>query len=240
MRKTPLLLFILLFTTASGATSLRDAASQGASSIAWKIRTRGVSICCCREGQGWNESDRNRIEYRDILLIASLQGRKVTDLRMVEPNCPLDAGVRMLPDVTAGESIDFVIEHLGDPSDEGRLVAALAMHDHPRVIPALIELERHHADSDIRRHALFWLGQRAGEKAAGELRRAVDEDPEDDVREHAVFAISQLPRERAVPMLIDLVKHHKRPRVRQRAMFWLAESGDPRAMDLIEEILGTR
>ena len=74
-------------------------------------------------------------------------------------------------------------------------------------------------------------------KAAGELRRAVDEDPDDDVREHAVFAISQLPRERSVPLLIDLVRNHKSAQVREKAMFWLAQTNDPRALDLIEEIL---
>jgi hypothetical protein len=38
-------------------------------------------------------------------------------------------------------------------------------------------------------------------------------------------------------MLIDLVKTHKSRRVRERAMFWLAESGDPRALQLMEQIL---
>jgi len=101
----------------------------------------------------------------------------------------------------------------------------------------LIDLARNHKSSDIRREAIFWLGQKAGSKAAGELRRAVDEDPDDDVREHAVFAISQLPRDRSVPILIDLVRHHKSAAVRKKAMFWLAQTNDPRALDLIEEIL---
>jgi HEAT repeat protein len=43
-----------------------------------------------------------------------------------------------------------------------------------------------------------------------------------------------------VPILIELVKTHKRPGVRKKAMFWLAQTGDPRALDLIEEILGVR
>jgi HEAT repeat protein len=240
MRKQ-LLLCVLLFaiTTSAAAGSLRDAVSQNATSIAWKIQTHGISMCCCREGQSWINGDGGGIEYRDIILLATLRDGKVTNLRMLEPNCPLE-GTRLLTDVPAEESIDFLLEQMRDTDHEGRFVAALAMHDHPRAIPELIRLGRHHASSDIRRHALFWLGQRAGEKAAAELRRAVDDDPQDEVREHAVFAISQLPPDRSIPILIDLVKHHKRPRIRKRAMFWLAQTGDPRAMDLVEEILGVR
>ena len=101
----------------------------------------------------------------------------------------------------------------------------------------LINIARNDKSSSLRRDALFWLGQKASSKAAGELRRAVDEDPDDDVREHAVFAISQLPHDRSVPILIDLVRHHKSAKVREKALFWLGQTNDPRALDLIEEIL---
>ena len=239
MRKQlSLCILLLAITTSAPAGSLRDAVSQGTSSIAWKIQTHGVSICCCREGESW-QTRQPGVEQRDIILIATMQGRKVTRLRMVEPDCPLE-NTRLIPDVPAEESLDLLIEQLRDSDHDGKFIAALAMHDHPRTIPELIRLGRHHPSSDVRRHALFWLGQRAGEKAAGELRRAVDDDPRDEVREHAVFAISQLPADRAVPLLVDLVKTHKSPRIRKRAMFWLAQTGDPRAMDLVEEILGVR
>jgi hypothetical protein len=235
MRKL-LVLFIVLFATVSSANPLRDAIAQGATSIAWKIKTEGVQTCCCDENKGWTNYG-GRLEYSDILLIARVEGRKITKLRMVEPNCQLDPAVRFIADVPAETSLDFLLEQLRGADDPEKFVAAIAMHEHPRVDPELIQLARRHEATDVRRQAIFWLGQHAGEKAAGELRRAVDEDPEDDVREHAVFAISQLPKERAVPMLIDLVKTHKRPKIRQRAMFWLAQTGDQRALDLIEEIL---
>jgi hypothetical protein len=242
MRKHTLsfILASLLLLTASSVLAqnrLREAVASGSPKVAWRIETHGVSVCCCDDRRNWtmNRGD-GRIEYRELILVASLSGNRITKLRMVEPNCPLK-DVRVLENVTPDESIDFLKEQLGRDRD-GQFVAALSMHDQPRVIPELITLARRHEDSDVRRHALFWLGQRAGEKAAGELRRAVDEDPEDDVREHAVFAISQLPAERSVPILTDLVKNHKSPGIRKKAMFWLTQTGDPRALDLIEEILG--
>jgi hypothetical protein len=236
MRQSLLAFLLLLTPVALAQNPLRDAAAQGVSSIAWKIETGGVFICCCNDAEGFtiNHGDRNRIEYDQILLVARLENRKVTRVRMKEPSCPLDAGTRFIANITPDASIDFLLDHL---TGEERIVAAVAMHDHPRVVPELIRLARHHSSTKVRRDAVFWLGQKAGDQAAAELQRVVDQDPEDKVREHAVFAISQLPRERSVPILIDLVKTHRRPAVRKKAMFWLAQTNDPRALDLIEEIL---
>jgi HEAT repeat protein len=88
----------------------------------------------------------------------------------------------------------------------------------------------------VRKRAVFWLGQRAGAKVAGELQQAAD-DPDEEVREMAVFAVSQLPREQAVPELIKLAGSHKSAGVREKAIFWLGQTGDPRALDFIESIL---
>jgi hypothetical protein len=224
---------LLLTAPAFAQNPLRDAVAQGAGRIAWKIRTDGVSICCCNEQQGFTVGRGDRVEYEDIFLVATIRDGRMARLRMVAPACPI-TDTRMIENVTPEASLDFLLGHI---AEDDHIVAAIAMHDHPRTVPELIALARRHESSEVRRDAIFWLGQRAGEKAAGELRRAVDEDPEDEVRERAVFAISQLPAERAVPMLVDLVKNHKRPAVRKRAMFWLAQTGDPRALQLIEEIL---
>jgi hypothetical protein len=238
MRKLIALCALLVAIPACAQSNpLRQAMADGVKSMAWKIQTEGVSICCCNdEGNSWtNYGDRTRIEYTNVVVVAQIEGRRITDLRMREPNCPVKA--ERLVTATNEESLDFLLEQLRDADREGKFLSVIAMHDHPRVVPTLIQLARNDKDSEVRKHALFWLGQKAGEKVAGELRRAVDEDPDDDVKEHAVFAISQLPKERSVPMLINLVKTHKNAKVRKRAMFWLTQTGDQRALDLIEEIL---
>jgi hypothetical protein len=193
-----------------------------------------VQICCCDGGSTWNNR-KNYVEHGEIYLLATIEQGRIDRLRMLEPTCPITA--TRIENVTGDASLDFLREHV---TDDKHVITAIATHDHPRVVNELIALARKHASSSIRRDAIFWLGQKAGEKAAGELRAAVDDDPEDEVRERAVFAISQLPRERSVPLLVDLVKTHKRPAVRERAMFWLAQTGDERALTLIEEILGVR
>jgi HEAT repeat protein len=236
-RLIAVLALVIAVPACAQSNPLRQAVSDGVKSMAWKIKTEEVSICCCDdEGQSWtSHGDRSRIEYTTVIVVAKMSGGRVTDVRMKEPNCPVK--VDRLVTATNDESLDFLIDQLRDADREGKYLSVIAMHDHPRVVPELIRLARNDRSEDVRKHALFWLGQKAGEKAAGELERAVDEDPDDDVRQHAVFAISQLPKERSIPLLSKLVKTHKSPSVRKRAMFWLAQTGDQRALDVIEDIL---
>jgi len=172
---------------------------------------------------------------KEVMIVVTMNRGKIDDLDLRNCECEIREKVQMLSEVDPESSIDFLLAHLDD--DPKDVTVAIALHEHPKVVPTLIDLARHNPDRKVRRDALFWLGQKAGEKAVATLRRAVDEDPDDDVRQHAVFAISQLPRERSVPILIELAKTHKSRAVRKKAMFWLAQTGDERAIAVFEEIL---
>lgn len=225
--------------------------------VAWTVPTAGRSICCwsgssccgrCTLNGGNGFSINDRVEGADgprpaderALLAVRVENGKVRRVRLFSATCSVDgqgAAMHLLTNATPESSIDYLLSQIRNADREGEMMAALSIHDHPRVVPELIALARRDPDHEVRKHAIFWLGQKAGEKAEGELRRSVDQDPNEDVKEHAVFAISQLPRERSVPLLIDLVKKHKNAAVRKKAMFWLAQTGDSRAIDLLESIL---
>lgn len=207
----------------------------GDGTVAWKVPIDAPATFRC-DGSGWNIGDTELPRSTEMLVIAELEAGRIRRLRITDPACPRHEA-RMIEGVSAEASLDALLGQLQNSAPPDHLVAAVALHAHPRVVPELLTLARRHEDAGIRRSATFWLGQKAGEKAADDLRAIVDDDPEDEVREHAVFAISQLPRARSVPMLVDLVRTHSRPAVRRRALFWLTQTGDPRALDLIEEIL---
>lgn len=198
--------------------------------IAWRVPTRSsVRV------NGW----RHCVSSGHLVMAARMDKATIEDIRFFDPACEPDFdGLKLeMRTMTPEASIDFLVSHLRAADDPDEVVTAIALHEHEKVVPVLIPLARTDPSREVRRQAIFWLGQKAGEKALGELRRSVDEDPDDEVRQHAVFAISQLPNDRAVPLLIDLVKTQKSRRVRERALFWLSQSGDPRALDLIESIL---
>jgi len=83
---------------------------------------------------------------------------------------------------------------------------------------------------------MFWLGHKAGEKALGVLRDAVD-DPDTEVQKQAIFVISRRPNDEAVPMLIRIARTHAKPEIRREAIFWLGRTGDERALAFLEELL---
>ena len=261
--RLPTLLVSLFFTASISAQTFQhvtvkevDASGGVANAVArlprgervwaaWTAPTSGRSIYCDRCSLDGNRGNFSISDDGDtpfmtrMLVVARLDQGRVRRVRFFNASCPVEGNgetVHLLTNASVESAIDFLRASIGDADQEG-ILAAISLHEHPRVVPLLIDLARHDPSTKVRRDALFWLGQKAGEKAAAELRRAVDEDPDDEVRQHAVFAISQLPRERSVPLLIELVKTHKSRAVRKRAMFWLAQTNDPRALDLIEQIL---
>lgn len=134
------------------------------------------------------------------------------------------------------EILRHAIDEVASSGFRDQAIAGIAQDKDPAAIDLLIRLARSHPSPAVRRQAIFWLGQRAGEKATAALAKGTD-DHDDDVKEMAVFSISQLPKEQAIPELIRLARTHSSMTVRERAIFWLGQSGDPRALDFIEEVL---
>jgi hypothetical protein len=125
----------------------------------------------------------------------------------------------------------------GDPGKEAVLPATLA--DSAVVWPALLEISKdRNRPREIRKNAVFWLGQAAGEAATEGLSEIVyDASGDGEVRESAIFALSQLSDDAGVPILIDIVRTHPDPNLKKKAIFWLGQSDDPRVVALFEELL---
>jgi hypothetical protein len=125
----------------------------------------------------------------------------------------------------------------GDVGEKALLPATLA--DSVTTWPRLLRIARNAgANDEVRKGAVFWLSQQAGDRITAELGSLVNDDNEErELRKHAVFALSQRPREEAVPELLRIARTHHDPEIRKTAMFWLGQSHDPRALALFEEIL---
>lgn len=127
----------------------------------------------------------------------------------------------------------------GKVAREAITVATLA--DSANVWPALLRLAKDdHRDRELRKSAVFWLGQAAGD-AVADLRGLADDDGEDvEIRKSAVFALSQRPNGEGVGPLLTIAKGTGDARVRRQAIFWLGQSGDPRALAYFEDVLTKR
>src|SRR5262245_10955752 len=118
------------------------------------------------------------------------------------------------------------------------IFAASINQDKDAAVNFLIDLAGKDNDQESRKKAIFWLGQKAGERSLNALKDTLDSsDADTEIQKKAVFAISQRPKDESVPLLIKIAKTHANPAVRKQAIFWLGQTGDERAVDHFKEIL---
>lgn len=180
-----------------------------------------------------------------LVVLARVDRGQVVRLRAFSADCRLDAGgrpVRWLTGVRPRDSVAWLGSLGSTTAAESRRIAdgamaALARHQEPAALDWLLSAAKDGASIHTRGQALFWLAQRAGQKAVGAIAEAVDRDPDTEVKKRAVFALSQLPHGDGVPKLIDVARTHSNKAVQKQAFFWLGQSKDPRALAFFREVL---
>ena len=170
-----------------------------------------------------------------LIVLMHVANGVIDNIRISSPECRATHAAKWLGAVDPAESRRLLLDLIERERVGKKAVSALALQRDAE--PELIDLARRHREAKIRSSALFWLGTRAGARAAAALRDAVDNDPEASVRAKAVFGIAQMPDDRSVPILIELLKTHRNREVRKKAAFWLSQKDDPRALKAFEEIL---
>jgi len=205
-----------------------------------------------RNQQNWGDKRSQRdVEY-DVecdpgpgrIVIARRDG-EVADLRFyVGGRWRASSTATDLGTVTGREAADYLIS-LASTNERNPGRAAIfpaTLADDVVIWPALMRLARdERRPRQTRTNAVFWLGQLAEEPATAELNDLVGEtDMDREVREQAIFALSQRRNKEGIPALIRVVRTNRDPELRKKALFWLAQSGDPRAIDLIEELLSKK
>ncbi|HEX4912760.1 MAG TPA: HEAT repeat domain-containing protein, partial [Vicinamibacterales bacterium] len=196
----------------------------------------------------WNDgvrysssTDPVRLEPADFFFVLfRVENKEIVRIRTFSANCPLDAGgkaVHWFNNVAVNDSVGFLKTFI-TPNATRRTMdsatTAIALTDGEQPLNELITLARDGASSNVKGSALFWLAQRAGQKAVGTINAAIENDPDTEVKKKAVFALSQLPKDQGVPLLIEQARSNKNPAVRKQAMFWLGQSKDPRALKFFE------
>jgi HEAT repeat protein len=78
-----------------------------------------------------------------------------------------------------------------------------------QAVDFLVKVASEDPDRELKKQALFWLGQKAGKR----------------------------PKDEAVPLLIKVARTHPKAEVRKQAIFWLGQTGDERALEFFKEIL---
>jgi HEAT repeat protein len=89
---------------------------------------------------------------------------------------------------------------------------------------------------EVRKQALFWAGQSG--VALPEIVSLYDRIRDPDLREHVIFVLSQRMREgAAMDKIIEIARRDPDRRMREKALFWLGQSRDPRAAQVLREVI---
>ena len=89
---------------------------------------------------------------------------------------------------------------------------------------------------ETRKKALFWAGQRRGIDI-NTLLALYPKLDDQDLKEHFIFVLSERREAAATDKLIEIAKSDKDVEMRKKALFWLAQKNDPRAKQLLMEII---
>jgi HEAT repeat protein len=89
---------------------------------------------------------------------------------------------------------------------------------------------------ELRKKALFWASESG--VSVDHIAELYDRAPDRALREQAVFTLSQRGERAAVDKLISIARSERDPELRKKAIFWLSESDDPRAAQVLMEIVG--
>ena len=142
--------------------------------------------------------------------------------------------------VPVREAVDYLLDSAtrGSRKAATEAIFPATIADSVVVWPRLLQIARDDSrQREVRKQAVFWMSQAAGEKAAEGLAEVVgDASGDREVRLQAVFALSQR-HEDGVVALLNVARTSKDPEIRKRAIFWLGQSKDERALAYFESIL---
>ena len=213
---------------------------EGNNSCCWNDSGRGCGLEGRRIGDSVNAPVTPvRLEGPSHVVILMRYEQGAPDkLRVLSPDCPLDAGglpFHWMSGVKASDSVAMLTAWAARKHDPA--LHAIAMHAGPEAEAALMKYAAAGETDGTRKSALLWLARSRGKQGFDVVSKVAREDPSDKVREHAMFALTQSKQPEAIPTLIRFAKEEKTPQVRKQAMFWLGQSRDPRAIAFFEQVL---
>ncbi len=196
------------------------------------------------------ESDDEELQERAIFAISQRSGdtRAAEILQSYAMRRDVPRGLRenaifWISQNPAAGGADFLIElypRLEDDELKERAIFGIAQAGGDRSRRWLLDRARDSSeDTDVRKNALFWVGQTGGIDA-GELQELYSTLDDREMKEQVIFVASQRNEPEVVDFLMEVARDDQDKELRERALFWLGQSKDPRVAEfLLSLIRGT-
>ena len=137
------------------------------------------------------------------------------------------------PEAGGAEYLMDLYQRLDDEELRERAIFGIAQSDSDEGRAWLFERVRDRRESvDVRKNALFWVGQMGGVDAA-ELQGLYDTLDDTEMKEQVIFVASQMGEAGAIDFLMEIATVERDKELRERAIFWLGQSSDPRVPEFL-------
>jgi HEAT repeats len=223
------------------------------------------SICCGNYNDGENcgtcqlENERGAVSIhrndaeqlegsRELLVLLRAGNRQVMRVRVASQDCTLDAGgarLVWLTGVKAEESVQmlggyvlggtFVAHQHSGVGDDA--LTAIAWHADAAAGRALAKFTEASQPEELRKKAVFWLGEARGAAGLKQLKALAKSDASAEVRSQIAFALSISREAGAQDEMIRMAKEDTSSHVRGQALFWLAQKAGKKAAEAISAAL---
>jgi HEAT repeat protein len=164
-------------------------------------------------------------------MLFRISGQKVQKIRMLAPDCLLDAGglpFTWFNNVRPAESVALFEGMVKE--QVGNAIYAIAVTKDPAADAALNRLVDPSQPENVRRSAMNWVG-------FDTLMSLLKNDASEKIRERAVDVLARRKEPQAIPTVIRAAREDKSDKVRRQAMNALARSKDPAALRFFEDVL---
>lgn len=193
------------------------------------------------------ESDDSEVQEKAIFAISqrSDDGRAVAILKDYAERGDIDNELRanaifwisQNPDAGGASYLIDLYPRLDDEELKERAIFGISQAGGPEARAWLLERVRDQREEvDIRKNALFWVGQMGGLQAS-DFDGLYDTLDDTEMKEQVIFVASQSGEREAVDFLMEIARNEEDRELKERAVFWLGQSNDPRVPDFLLSLI---
>lgn len=177
-----------------------------------------------------SHDDADRTLDGEVQIYVSIESGKTERIHALSPRCPVKSRreIRDLGPIEVDESLGWLETQVQPRAPQSsNALAAIALHLGSAAMRYLDELANAGPVTEIRKDAIFWMGQLRITESAGVLERLMFRDGNAEIREHAAFSLAQSEAPRRGDALIRQGREDANAEVRSQAWFWLAQTELP-------------
>lgn len=138
------------------------------------------------------------------------------------------------------QSVDTILklyDKIGSGRSKEQMLHAFANNDNPKARAKLLDIAKKETDLELRKKAVFWLGQ-AGDEGEyfGLLSDLYKTEKEPELKEMIIMAMAQGGGPEAREMLIKIARSEPDIKIQEKAIFWLAQEEGDDILDVMQDL----